>query len=71
MRRPLRPCLIPKLVAGPHEPMPDALPKPDATLVRGCSAAVWSIPTRGTMAIAHHFLADSNARDHQRHRSRW
>ena len=27
------------------EPMPDAL-KTDATLVRGCSAAVWIYPTR-------------------------
>ncbi|MBW8785776.1 MAG: SufE family protein [Novosphingobium sp.] len=41
------------------EPMPDAL-KTDATLVRGCSAAVWVYPT----ALADgrlHFLADSNA----------
>ena len=41
------------------EPMPDAL-KSDATLVRGCSAAVWVYPTvrdDGTL----HFLADSNA----------
>lgn len=41
------------------EPMPDAL-KTDATLVRGCSAAVWVYPTvrdDGTL----HFLADSNA----------
>ncbi|NIJ07466.1 cysteine desulfuration protein SufE [Sphingomonas vulcanisoli] len=41
------------------EPMPDAL-KSDATLVRGCSAAVWVYPTAqagGTL----HFLADSNA----------
>ncbi|WNO52765.1 SufE family protein [Stakelama saccharophila] len=41
------------------EPMPDAL-KTDATLVRGCSAAVWVYPTAagdGTL----HFLADSNA----------
>ena len=41
------------------EPMPDAL-KTDATLVRGCSAAVWVYPTLrddGTL----HFLADSNA----------
>jgi cysteine desulfuration protein SufE len=41
------------------EPMPDAL-KTDATLVRGCSAAVWVYPVRredGTL----HFLADSNA----------
>ncbi|MEN3749737.1 SufE family protein [Sphingomonas sp. HF-S3] len=41
------------------EPMPDPL-KTDATLVRGCSAAVWVYPTRaddGTL----HFLADSNA----------
>ena len=41
------------------EPMPDAL-KTDATLVRGCSAAVWVYPTR-TDAGALHFLADSNA----------
>ncbi|AMK19501.1 SufE family protein [Sphingobium sp. MI1205] len=41
------------------EPMPDAL-KTDATLVRGCSAAVWVYPTvldDGRL----HFLADSNA----------
>ena len=41
------------------EPMPEAL-KTDATLVRGCSAAVWVYPTArddGTL----HFLADSNA----------
>jgi cysteine desulfuration protein SufE len=41
------------------EDMPDAL-KTDATLVRGCSAAVWVYPTRlpdGRL----HFLADSNA----------
>jgi cysteine desulfuration protein SufE len=41
------------------EPMPDAL-KTDATLVRGCSAAVWVYPMPrddGTL----HFLADSNA----------
>ena len=41
------------------EPMPDAL-KTDATLERGCSAAVWVYPTvaaDGTL----HFLADSNA----------
>jgi cysteine desulfuration protein SufE len=41
------------------EEMPDAL-KTDATLVRGCSAAVWVYPTvrdDGTL----HFLADSNA----------
>ena len=41
------------------EPMPEAL-KTDATLVRGCSAAVWVYPTKredGTL----HFLADSNA----------
>lgn len=41
------------------EEMPDPL-KTDATLVRGCSAAVWVYPTRredGTL----HFLADSNA----------
>ena len=41
------------------EPRPDAL-KPDATLVRGCSASVWLYPVpraNGTL----HFLADSNA----------
>jgi len=41
------------------EAMPDPL-KTDATLVRGCSAAVWVYPTRledGRL----HFLADSNA----------
>jgi cysteine desulfuration protein SufE len=41
------------------EPMPEPL-KTDATLVRGCSAAVWVYPARradGTL----HFLADSNA----------
>lgn len=41
------------------EPMLDAL-KTDATLVRGCSAAVWVYPTvldDGRL----HFLADSNA----------
>jgi cysteine desulfuration protein SufE len=41
------------------EPMPDAL-KTDATLVRGCSAAVWIYPTQGTDGRLH-FLADSNA----------
>ena len=41
------------------EPMPDAL-KTDATLVRGCSAAVWVYPTR-TEGGRLHFLADSNA----------
>ena len=41
------------------EPMPDAL-KTDATLVRGCSAAVWVYPTvRDDRTL--HFLADSNA----------
>ena len=40
------------------EPMPDAL-KTDATLVRGCSAAVWVYPTGDASAL--HFLADSNA----------
>ena len=41
------------------EPMPDAL-KTDATLVRGCSAAVWVYPVaQGDGAL--HFLADSNA----------
>jgi cysteine desulfuration protein SufE len=41
------------------EPMPEAL-KTDATLVRGCSAAVWVYPA-GTDAERLHFLADSNA----------
>ncbi len=41
------------------EPMPDAL-KTDATLVRGCSAAVWVYPTAAD-GQALHFLADSNA----------
>ncbi|MGY6636114.1 MAG: SufE family protein [Erythrobacter sp.] len=41
------------------EPMPDAL-KTDATLVRGCSAAVWVYPA-GAQGDALHFLADSNA----------
>ncbi len=41
------------------EPMPDAL-KTDATLVRGCSAAVWVYPV-GNDADTLHFLADSNA----------
>ena len=41
------------------EPMPDAL-KTDATLVRGCSAAVWVYPAvRDDGRL--HFLADSNA----------
>lgn len=41
------------------EPMPAAL-KTDATLVRGCSAAVWVYPTvRDDGSL--HFLADSNA----------
>ena len=40
------------------EPMPDAL-KTDATLVRGCSAAVWVYPTGEADKL--HFLADSNA----------
>ncbi|MEL7188764.1 MAG: SufE family protein [Pseudomonadota bacterium] len=40
------------------EDMPDAL-KTDATLVRGCSAAVWVYPTEQTEKL--HFLADSNA----------
>jgi cysteine desulfuration protein SufE len=40
------------------EPMPDAL-KTDATLVRGCSAAVWVYPTGDGDQL--HFLADSNA----------
>jgi len=42
------------------EPMPDAL-KTDATLVRGCSAAVWVYPTTGDDTGRLHFLADSNA----------
>jgi cysteine desulfuration protein SufE len=40
------------------EAMPDAL-KTDATLVRGCSAAVWVYPTGDGARL--HFLADSNA----------
>ena len=40
------------------EPMPDPL-KTDATLVRGCSAAVWVYPTGDADQL--HFLADSNA----------
>ena len=40
------------------EPMPDPL-KTDATLVRGCSAAVWVYPTIEAGKL--HFLADSNA----------
>jgi cysteine desulfuration protein SufE len=41
------------------EPMPEAL-KTDATLVRGCSAAVWVYPmVRDDGRL--HFLADSNA----------
>lgn len=40
------------------EPMPDAL-KTDATLVRGCSAAVWVYPTGEPGRL--HFMADSNA----------
>ena len=40
------------------EPMPDAL-KTEATLVRGCSAAVWVYPTGDAGRL--HFLADSNA----------
>jgi cysteine desulfuration protein SufE len=41
------------------EPMPEAL-KTDATLVRGCSAAVWAYPmVREDGRL--HFLADSNA----------
>jgi cysteine desulfuration protein SufE len=45
------------------EPMPEPL-KTDATLVRGCSAAVWVYPTRGDAEDNGgrlHFLADSNA----------
>lgn len=41
------------------EPMPDAL-KTDATLVRGCSAAVWVYPMHRDDGRLH-FLADSNA----------
>jgi len=41
------------------EPMPDPL-KTEATLVRGCSAAVWVYPTRREDGRLH-FLADSNA----------
>jgi cysteine desulfuration protein SufE len=41
------------------EPMPEAL-KTDATLVRGCSAAVWLYPVPGADGRLH-FLADSNA----------
>jgi len=40
------------------EDMPAAL-KTDATLVRGCSAAVWIYPTQDGEKL--HFLADSNA----------
>lgn len=42
------------------ETMPDAL-KTDATLVRGCSAAVWVYPTEASANGTLHFLADSNA----------
>ena len=41
------------------EPMPDAL-KTDATLVRGCSAAVWVYPVEREDGRLH-FLTDSNA----------
>ena len=41
------------------EPMPEAL-KTDATLVRGCSAAVWVYPVAQPDGRLH-FLADSNA----------
>lgn len=41
------------------EPMPEPL-KTDATLVRGCSAAVWVYPTVQDDGRLH-FLADSNA----------
>jgi cysteine desulfuration protein SufE len=41
------------------EPMPEAL-KTDATLVRGCSAAVWLYPLPGEDGRLR-FLADSNA----------
>ncbi|MEP0391711.1 MAG: SufE family protein [Erythrobacter sp.] len=42
------------------EAMPDAL-KTDATLVRGCSAAVWVYPMDAEAKGDLHFLADSNA----------
>lgn len=42
------------------EEMPGAL-KTDATLVRGCSAAVWVYPTESAGEGKLHFLADSNA----------
>jgi len=42
------------------EEMPAAL-KTDATLVRGCSAAVWVYPTDTAGSGKLHFLADSNA----------
>ncbi|WP_299193777.1 SufE family protein [uncultured Erythrobacter sp.] len=42
------------------EEMPAAL-KTDATLVRGCSAAVWVYPTDTAGGGKLHFLADSNA----------
>ena len=42
------------------EDMPEAL-KTDATLVRGCSAAVWVYPTESGDEGKLHFLADSNA----------
>ena len=41
------------------EPMPPAL-KTEATLVRGCSAAVWAYPTRNADGGLH-FLADSTS----------
>ena len=41
------------------EPMPEAL-KTEATLVRGCSAAVWVYPMPEADGRLH-FLADSNA----------
>jgi cysteine desulfuration protein SufE len=41
------------------EPMPEAL-KTDATLVRGCAAAVWLYPVPRQDGRLH-FLADSNA----------
>jgi cysteine desulfuration protein SufE len=41
------------------EPMPEAL-RTDATLVRGCSAAVWVYPVADADGRLH-FLADSNA----------
>ncbi|MCP3734426.1 SufE family protein [Sphingomonas sp. RP10(2022)] len=41
------------------EPMPDAL-KTDTTLVKGCTAEVWTYPTRNADGTLH-FLADSKS----------